>query len=76
MSYRFEGTNLMLLDVEADLVVDVLERALPSSGKEESELDPLDPEDTCAPEPMPLIEGESLRCPSGARDMLELKSAW
>jgi hypothetical protein len=54
MNYRFEGPDLMLLDVEADRIVDVLEDALPSSAREESELDP---EDTCAPEPMPLIEG-------------------
>src|SRR5688572_27403709 len=29
MGYRVEGTSLLLLDVEADLVVDVLEDALP-----------------------------------------------
>ena len=57
MNYRFEGRDLVLLDAEADLVVDVLEDALPSSAQEESELDPLDLEDTCAPEPLPLIEG-------------------
>ena len=71
MDYRFEGADLALLDVEVDLVVGVLEDALPSSAQGESglePLDPLDPEDTCAPEPMPLIEGS----PCDAHQELEM----
>jgi hypothetical protein len=54
MSYRLDGLDLMLVDVDADLVVDVLEGALPESAHEDPALDP---EEMCAPEPLPLIEG-------------------
>ena len=65
MDYRFEGPDLVLLDLEADLVVDVLEHALPSSAPEQSEPDP---DEMCAPEPRPLI-GES---PCDAHQELEM----
>jgi hypothetical protein len=68
MGYRFEGTSLMLIDVDADLIVDVLEHALPSSAQEQSGSDPFDPEEMCAPEPLPLIEGT----PCDAHQELEM----
>jgi hypothetical protein len=65
MNYRFDGSDLVLLDVDADLVVDVLEDALPSSSDDESERDPAD---TCAPEGLPLLEGS----PCDAHQELEM----
>jgi hypothetical protein len=65
MSYRFDGLDLMLVDVEANLVVDVLEKALPRSANERPELAP---EEMCAPEPLPLITGS----PCDAHQELEM----
>jgi hypothetical protein len=53
LEYRFEGRDLVLLDVEADMVVDVLEDALPATGQEESRPGV---DEMCLPEP-PLIDG-------------------
>ena len=65
MSYRFDGLDLVLVDVEANLVVDVLEQALPRSVDEQPELAP---EEMCAPEPLPLIKGS----PCDAHEELEM----
>jgi hypothetical protein len=52
VEYRFFGRDLVLLDVEAGLVVDVLKQALPLD-EGEMELEELE---LCAPEDPPLIE--------------------
>jgi hypothetical protein len=65
LEYRFDGRDLVLLDVEADMVVDVLEDALPSSALEDSRPDA---DETCAPEPPPLVEGS----PGDAHAELEM----
>ena len=65
--YRVQGRDLVLLDVEADLVVDVLEAAFPPEAREEVE-----PEDSdfCVPEPLPP------RHPSPCDAHGELEMCW
>lgn len=68
VAYRFEGTNLVLVDVETDLVVDVLEHALPVSFQDTSEPGLIDPDEMCAPEPLPVIKGS----PCDAHEELDM----
>jgi hypothetical protein len=52
LQYRFQGRDLVILDVETDLVVDVLKDALPPGPSEQEE--PPGSE-LCAPEPIPVV---------------------
>ena len=52
LQYRLQGRDLVILDVETDLVVDVLEDALPPGPFEQEE--PPGSE-LCAPEPFPVV---------------------
>jgi hypothetical protein len=56
LDYRFVARDLVLVDVEADLVVDTLENALPSSIDEESEQNPAE---LCAPQSPPIVDGSA-----------------
>jgi len=69
LEYRFVGSDLVLLDVEAKLVVDVLKRALPLEGADD-EVEPADAPEMCAPEESPFVEG------SPCDSHLELEGCW
>jgi hypothetical protein len=51
LDYRITNRNLTLVDVELDLIVDVLEDALPPDTS--GELEPEESPGFCAPEPAP-----------------------
>ena len=65
LKYRFEARDLVLLDVAADMVVDVLQDALPAPALED--VGPNEDE-MCVPEAPPLIEGS----PCDAHQELEM----
>jgi hypothetical protein len=52
LEYRFVDRDLVLLDMEIDLVVDVLQNALPPEAAVDSTYE-AESEDLCAPEPAP-----------------------
>lgn len=56
LEYRFVDRDLVLLDTEMDLVVDVLQNALPPDTADDSTHE-RELEDLCAPETAPFVEG-------------------
>ena len=65
LEYRFEGRDLVLLDVEADMVVDLVQDALPAPASEDAGPDE---SEVYIPESQPLIEGS----PCDAHEELEM----